>query len=437
MRLRLKILLLLLLAIILTVGYREWAFLLLLSHPGGFPSALEALEKARELYPASPKPLVLEGEIYLSRGFYDYAEKVFSLAVEMGGGAEALAGLGDALFARGKKEEALAAWLRALEIMPYDPTLHRKIGLALFKEGKFHAAAFHLEEADDPCLLALALAPINPAEAARLAESCQGFEGLKSILAIPDEPLRLRELGKLYVAMGEYGAAKAVLEESLAIYPESPEGWAFLGHALSRLGLDPSQAFAKSLELDYTFALGHYFWGVHLLTQGDLEKGKRELLYALSLEPSNPYFQAALAEVEIQRGNYQEAEERLKKAVELAPEEPSFRLSLGELQIAILMRTDKEALENIQKVIELSPAEPKAWELAGMAYYYAGQSALAEDYLKKALDLSPDSPRALYYLGLVYLLEGEKSKAQGIFRRIQEVAPASIWAQRAYWAERR
>jgi len=101
------------------------------------------------------------------------------------------------------------------------------------------------------------------------------------------------------------------------------------------------------------------------------------------------------------------------------------------------MRTDKEALENIQEVKELSPAEPKAWELAGMAYYYAGQSALAEAYLKKALQLSPGSPRALYYLGLVYILEGERGKAQGIFRRIQEVAPASIWAQRAYWAERR
>ncbi len=437
MRLSLKTPLLLLLAVIPAIGYREWAFLLLLSSSGDFPSALEALEKARELCPASPEPLVLEGKIYLAHGLYDYAEKVFSLAVEMGDGAEALLGLGDALFARGKKEEAMAAWRQALEIRPYDLTLRRRIGLALFREGKFHAAAFHLEEADDPCLLALALAPINPAEAAHLAESCHGFEGLKSILAIPDEPLRLRELGKLYVAMGEYGAAKAVLEESLSLCPESPEGWAFLGYALSRLGLDPSQAFAKSLELDYTFPAGHYFMGLHFLAQGNLEKARQELLYALSLEPSNPHFQAALAEVEIQRGNYEEAEVRLKKAVELAPEEPSFRLYLGELQIGILMRTDREALENIHKAIEVSPSEPKGWELVGIAYYYAGQSALAEAYLKKALELSPGSPRALYYLGLVYILEGERGKAQELFRRIQEVAPASIWAQRAYWAERR
>ncbi len=437
MRLCLKSFLILFLAVIPALGYREWVFVLLLSRPGGFPFALEALEKARELNPASPKPLVLEGEIYLSRGLYDYAEKAFSLAVEMGGGIEALTGLGDALFARGKKEEAVAAWRQALEIKPHDPALHRRIGLALFNDGRFYAAASHLQEADDPCLLALALAPINPAEATRLAENCHGFEGLKSILSISDKPMQLRELGKFYIAMGEYGAAKVVLEISLAVCPESAEGWAFLGHALSRLGLDPSQAFAKSLELDYTFPVGHYFIGLHFLAQGNLERARQELLYALSLEPLNPYFQAALAEVEIQRGNYQEAEVRLKKAVELAPEEPSFRLYLGELQIGILMRTDQEALENILKAIEISPSNPKGWELAGIAYYYAGRSALAEPYLKKALELSPDSPRALYYLGLVYHLEGQKGKARQLFRRIQEVAPASIWAGRAYWAERR
>jgi len=437
MRQWLKSLLLLPLALMLALGYREWAFVLLLSRSGDFPLGLEALEKARELNPASPKPLVWEGRLYLSRSLYDYAEKAFSLAVEMGGGVEALTGLGDALFARGKREEAMAAWHKALEIRPYDPALHRRIGLALFKEGRFHAAAFHLQEANDPCLLALALSPINPTEAARLAENCHGFEGLKSILSVPDKPLRLRELGKFYTAMGEYGAAKAVLEESLALCPESAEGWAFLGHALSSLGLDPSQAFAKSLELDYTFPAGHYFMGLHFLAQGNLEGARQELLYALSLEPSNPHFQAALAEVEIRRGNYAEAEVRLKKAVELAPEEPSFRLYLGELQIGILMRTDQEALENIRKAIEASPSDPKGWELAGIAYYYAGQTALAEPYLKKALELSSDSPRALYYLGLVYYLEGQRDKARQLFRRVQEVAPASVWAHRAYWAERR
>ncbi|MDW8102289.1 MAG: tetratricopeptide repeat protein [Anaerolineae bacterium] len=434
----LRVFSLLFLCLILASGYREQAFVRLVSLPGELFLAMEALERARELNPASPLPFILEGEFYLRRSLYDYAQKAFSIALEMGGGVRALTGLGDALLARGKAEEAIVRWHQALEINPYDPALRRRIGTALLKLGKLQAAAFHLEEASSPCLLALAIAPDDPSRAARLSKNCPGLEWFTSILiSMPDEFFRLKELGRFYIALGEYGAARFALEKALKIWPETPEGWALLGYSLSRLGLDPSQAFAKSLALDYSFPPGHYFLGLHLLSRGDLEGARRELLYALSLEPSNPYFLTALAEVEIRRGNYQEAEEKLKRAVELAPGEPGFRLSLAELQIATLMRTDEEALENVRKVLELSPDAPRGWELVGIAHYHASRMDLAEFCLRRALELSPDSPRALYYLGLVYSLTGEKEKGQDLFRRLQAVAPSSIWAQKAYWAERR
>lgn len=423
--------------LILASGYREQAFIRLVSCPGKPSEALEALERARELDPANPLPIMLEGEIYLRLGLQDYAQKAFSSAAEMGGGSRALAGLGDALFAQGRVEEAAAHWRRALEMSPHNPALHRRMGVAFFRMGKLEEASRHFEKAGERCLLALSIAPSRPAEAARLSENCPGIEGLAAVLSFPDEFFRLKELGKFYIALGEYGAAKAVLEEALTIYPDSPEGWAFLGHALSGLGQDPSRAFVKSLQLDYTYPPGHYFLGLHLLSRGDLEGARRELLYALSLEPSNPYFHTALAEVEIRRGNYREAEERLRRAVELAPEDLAFRLSLAELQIAVLMRSDEEALENVRKVLELYPDEPGGWELAGIAHYYAGRVELAESCLKRALELSPNSLRALYYLGLVYSISGEKDRARELFTRILETAPSSMWAQRAYWAERR
>lgn len=429
---------LLFLCSILASGYPEQAFVHLVSPPDEPFLAMEALERARELNPASPLPFILEGEIYLRQSLYDYAQRAFSLALEMGGGVRALKGLGDALWARGKVEEAIAKWHQALEINPYDPALRRRIGIAMLKLGKLQAAAFHLEEASSPCLLALAIAPENPSRASQLSKSCHGLERLTSILiSMPDEFFRLMELGKFYIALEEYGAAKFALEKALKIWPETPEGWALLGYSLSRLGLDPSQAFAKSLALDHKFPPSHYFLGLHLLSQGDVEGARRELLYALSLEPSNPYFLTALAEVEIRRGNYQEAEERLKRAVELAPEDPSFRLSLAELQIATLMRTDEEALENVRKILELSPDSSKGWELVGIAHYHATRMDLAEFCLRRALEFSPDSPRALYYLGLVYSFKGEKEKGRDLFRRLQALAPSSIWAQKAYWAERR
>jgi len=432
-----KALFLLALSLNLALGYREQAFIYLISCPYSPAVALRALEEARELNPASPLPFILEGEIYLRQGLYDYAQKAFSIATEMGGGVRALTGLGDVLFALGKMKEAIATWHRALEMAPYDSALHLRLGRALLREGKFQAAAFHLEETEDQCLLALTLAPVSPFRAMRLTENCPELEGLKSILSISDEAVRLSELGKFYIAIGEYGAARAVLEKALELQPESPEGWAFLGYALSRLGLDPSHAFAKTLQLDYTFQLGHYFLGLHFLSRGDVEKAKREFLYALTIEPSNPYFLTALAEAEIRSGNYQEAENRLKRAVELAPKELSFRLSLAELQIATLMRSDQEALENVRKILELYPYDPRGWELVGIAHYYANRLDLAESCLRRALELSSDSPRALYYLGLVYSLKGDKGKGRELYRRVQEIAPSSVWAQRAYWAERR
>lgn len=428
---------LLALSLTIALGYREQAFVYLLSCPHGPAIAFRALEEARELNPASPLPFILEGEVYLRQGLYDYARKVFSIATEMGGGVKAFTGLGDSLFAQGKTEEAIISWHRALEIDPYSPALHLRVGKALLREGKLQAAAFHLEEAKDPCLLALAIAPTDPSKAMQLADNCPELEGLKSILSTPDNSVRLSELGKFYIAIGEYRAARTVLEKSLELQSESPEGWALLGYALSRLGLDPSWAFAKSLQLDYTFPPGHYFLGLHFLSRGDVEKAKREFLYALNLEPSNPYFFTALAEAEIRSGNYQEAEGKLKRAVELAPEELSFRLSLAELQIAILMKSGPEALENVRKILELYPDDHRGWELAGIAHYYANRLNLAESCLKRALELSSDSPRALYYLGLVYYLRGDKGKGRELHRRVQEIAPSSVWAQKAYWAERR
>ncbi|HDN80380.1 MAG TPA: tetratricopeptide repeat protein [Chloroflexi bacterium] len=482
----LKMVIAILMAITLGSGYKEglitaWLRLSAL-HEGSneYSLAVKACENALALAPyASPLYMRL-GEIYLKQGRYDLAEGAFALAFRYNSGLTAVTKWGDVLFARGEVEEALEKWRKALRLNPADAGLHYRVGLALMRIGRLEDAIVEVERAlpeipQAHCLLALLKAPQSPDAALAHAERCelpawkgwpwlplevQDLKELEEILTEPSETARLMGLGGLYLRLGEPHLAERTFLKATVQTPGSPEAQAYLGYARSLLGKDPEPEFARALRLKYTLPLTHYLWGLHLKSRGKLEAAAQEFAYALSQDPENPAYCAALADVALMRGDYREAERWYRKATDLAPDEPGFWLLLAQFYVDVLLRGDQEAIGAAQEAINLAPDNPKAYELLGRAYYYSGRSDLALHYLQKSLQLapvwacgpepegegtaltpigpclSPEALRIMYYLGTVYASRGEREAALELFHRIQELAPDSQWAEKARGVER-
>ena len=443
-----------------------------------FNAAAARLEDFVLSAPGRSEGYIHLGRVRLKQGAYSLAAEAFAQAYEHGGGATALAMWGDALFAQGRTEQALAKWADAASEAGDTPTLSYRRGLASMKAGDFTGAITEMHRAlADPrlaplahCALGALLTPDDPDAALGHLRACANPEAtvgwwsvlsqadaseLASALENPDPYARLMGVGGFFVRRELFGLAERAFAQAVELHPEDPTAWAYLGYARSRLGMDPSPEFERALHIRYPDPLTHYLWGLHLKSRGKLEAAAQEFAYAHEHNPQNPAYCAALAEIHLLEGDYRAAEGWFREAVELAPDEPGFRLLLARFYVDTLIRGDEEAREAAEKALSLAPEDPAAWELAGLAYYYAGQGSRALQYLRKGLQLAPENPcepvgrelplspvgpcpsearlRILYRLGSVYARLGQREAARDVLCALNEAAPESPWAEKARW----
>ena len=168
--------------------------------------ALEQFRQALKIYPDAPHLHYDLALTYDMKGMLDKTEYHLKEAIRLKPDySDAYNYLGFIYFGRGKDEEAIQYYHKALEnelyMNPQDA--HNNLGLIYLRQKKYRKAVLHLEEA---------------------------------VRVVPDFAAAYNNLGKAYEGLGQYDKARFSYEQAVKFFPQYADAYLNLGKLLYRSG---------------------------------------------------------------------------------------------------------------------------------------------------------------------------------------------------------
>jgi tetratricopeptide (TPR) repeat protein len=301
--------------------------------------------------------------------------------------------------AAGRRDEALALIAEALKHNPRDNDALTMRGNLALERGDPVAAIADLravlrdQPGTVPVLRSLARAHLGNGEP-QLAE-----EALHNAMqAAPRDTAVRMDLAQLLMQTQRADQAIALLEEGVRASPNDATLRETLVRSyFSRGDLDAARTAAEDLRtLRPDAAAGPLLAGLVAQAQKRPEDARRDFEQALKLAPNSPEALAALARLELARGEGDKAVALVRAAVEREPKSAVSHNLLGELYVAT--RAYPQAITALDQAIELAPnwwlpyrnlalAKAASGDRAGgLAAYEAGVRATHEPTL--AVDLA-------------------------------------------------
>jgi protein O-mannosyl-transferase len=206
--------------------------------------------------------------------------------------------LGNTLRQKGREDEAILHYRKALEIYPAYASAHYNLGNTLLQEGR-------LEDAIRQFQSTLQLTPDSAAahlnlgialfQEGRVDESIPHFQRAAEIT--PGDDKAHNDLGNALMEKGRLDEAISHFQNALQIKPDSAPAHLNLGLALFRKGRvdDAISYFRKALELTPAYPAAHCNLGDALLQKGEAAGAVSHYQKALQLEPANAQIQDHLA----------------------------------------------------------------------------------------------------------------------------------------------
>lgn len=334
---------------------------------------------------------------------------------------DALLALGQLQLSLGQAPEALRSFIRLSELEPERGQPHFFIGLVYASQGAYERAEFEmtlaLEREPDPVTrfnLALAQARQRKWDAARatlaplLAAAPDNVAAHRLLATVeverhdaraalrefeaaarlrPHEARSYLDLGNLLAGAGEYDAARAALEQAIALSPD-----------------DPVAAQLALARADH--ALGR-------------DRDALPLLDAVLAHGPNHDALALRGLCHEQLQQYPAAEADYRALVAAAPDDVRGHQLLG----ARLVDAQRlpEAIAELETAVRLDPQFAAAQFQLGRALLAAGRLPEAETALRAALARQPDNERAHYLLARVLDREGRRSDAAAEFAAVERL----------------
>jgi Tfp pilus assembly protein PilF len=207
-------------------------------------------------------------------------------------------GLGVALVAQGKLDQAITHYNEALRLKPDYDEAHNNLGIALARQNKLDQAITHYEEA-------LRLQP-DYAEAHNnlgLALEAQGnldqavVQYTEALRLNPDDAKSHNNLGIALAKLGKLDQALAQFDEALRLNPDDAETHNNLGIALTKLGkLDQALAqFDEALRLNPDYEAARINLGLALAKLGRIDEAITIFQDALKNNPNDDRAQKMLS----------------------------------------------------------------------------------------------------------------------------------------------
>lgn len=241
------------------------------------------------------------------------------------------------------------------------------------------------QDGGDPGLAAIALQHLQ-----RYRESNRYFR--RATRAHPSDLETRIAWGNLFLEKYDPANASASFRAALKINPNLPE--ALLGMALT-------------------------------LTGGSSEQAEALLAKALKVNPHLEPAHAALAEIAIEREDFESAEKSIRQCLEINPRSLKARALQAVLHYA---RGEEKALDHArQALLELNPRYGDLYRR--LARYCVTQRLYrqAVDFYRQAIRLNPDLFRAYADLGVNLLRIGREAEAKEVLETAYQVDPFNLW----------
>ena len=233
--------------------------------------------------------------------------------------------LGTALRARGRLDEAVQCYFRALEIQPDFAEAHGNLGGALFDLARF-------DEAEDRYRRALAIKPHIAAFHCGLGTTLRARGQLIEAVPCYRRALELDPgffeaqvgLGNTLQDLGRPDLALASYRQALAIKPDSAVAHTNLGDGYLAIGnMNAAEAsYRQALALDPRHAEAHNGLGGALRMQNRAAEAEASCRRALEIKPNFVLAAVGLSLFEAENGRFAQAEDLLKKAIATEPDSP-------------------------------------------------------------------------------------------------------------------
>ena len=308
------------------------------------------------------------GNVLLEKGKIDEAVAYYQKALRFkSDNADANVSLGYALIQKGKGDEAMPYLQKALEIKPDNPEAHNDLGIVSFGKGNTSEAIAHFE---------------------------------KALQARPDYAEAFYNYGNALFQQGDMDGAIIRYQQALRIKPDYVEARYNLGNALFQKGkideaiLNYQQAIqAKPNYLSATYNLGMAF-----KQKGKTDDAIAQFRRALELQPDSAETCYNLGNVLVQKGEEAEGITNLQRAVEIKPDLPDALNDLAwELATSpqASLRNGKQAVELAQRADHLADGKDlDVLDTLAAAYAEAGEFPEAVQTARKAIDLAQASGQA-------------------------------------------
>ena len=277
-----------------------------------------------------------------------------------------------------------------------------------------------------------------------------------------NSPETHRRLGELYLQLGDYERAGALLRVAVTsassdasliaklarAYQESGELDKAETHWLRVRELDPGTApllqlalihhrqgdlataadfYAEVIRLDRDETEAHLNLGkIHIAT-GRLDAAQACLEAALEASPAEPQVLCCLGEVKGMQGELDQAIAYFEKTLGAAPD---FAPALADMGLAMQKKKRlPEAAKWLRDAIRVDPKNINPWLTLGVVYRQMGQPEAAILHQEQALALFPNHPQILSSLGASHASNGDYSLAEMYIDRALAAAPDFIEAR--------
>lgn len=239
-----------------------------------------------------------------------------------------------------------------------------------------------------------------------------------------EDPAKLMESAKSYLAKHDNGAAVIQLRNALQLKPDDAEARYLLGKAQLDLGQYPSaeKELRRALELNHPREQVVPPLALAMLRLGQAQKvvdefGKTQLAGADAVAD----LQATLGQAQLALGKAEPAGQAFAAALAAKPDH--MQAVLGSAQLKAASRDMPGALALVERALAQAPASTEAWQLKGDLLQVQGQPDAALQAYRKMLEIQSDSLAAHTRIIALYGQQGKLDDAGKQLEALRKLAP--------------
>ncbi len=414
---------------------------MLLEDTGHKEDAAAAYAAALKLAPNDPELLLKVGIIALLTGHLDQSVALLAHRVQVvPGDEEGNYYLAQAYHLKGNNELALASIRQAIKAAPDSPPVQQKYGELLCSAGQNDEALRWLlkAQAADATLHRI---NFDLAVATFGGMDLQGAEGYaaKQAALTPNDLDNLGLLASIQGKLSQWSDAEGNLKRVLAARGDDGASTLALGHCELELKNYEAaiDALHRSLQLDPTQALAHFFLSRAYAALGNTEEAQheaalhREMLQHLpmNLPRAEEKREDALLEqarTSLANGHEEEARKILAQSkLDPAPTPASGWVSVGATYLSI--NNTEGAARSFQHALALDPKTRDAHTYLGVLALQGGDLVTAEKEFNAELANDPNNLNATGELGEVRYRQAQWPEAIELLTRSKTINPALLY----------